>query len=86
MYYVLLPAKIDRRQVIEHFRLREIYPVSHYVPLHSAPAGLRYGRCAGSLDVTNRYSERLLRLPMWVGLTHAQQDRVIEVLSAALMQ
>ena len=84
MYYVLLPASVDRRQVIEEFRSRQIYPVSHYVPLHSAPAGLRYGRVAGSMAVTDQYSERLLRLPFWVGLTPAQQDTVAEVLEAAL--
>ncbi|MFY4034042.1 TDP-4-oxo-6-deoxy-D-glucose aminotransferase, partial [Achromobacter insolitus] len=55
-----------------------------YVPLHSAPAGLRYGRAAGSMAVTDEYSERLLRLPFWVGLTAAQQDLVVEVLDAAL--
>lgn len=84
MYYVLLPATVSRREVIEEFRARQIYPVSHYVPLHSAPAGLRYGRAAGSMAVTDDYSERLLRLPFWVGLTAAQQDLVVEVLDAAL--
>lgn len=84
MYYVLLPATVSRREVIEEFRARQIYPVSHYVPLHSAPAGLRYGRAAGSMAVTDDYSERLLRLPFWVGLTAAQQDLVVGVLDAAL--
>lgn len=84
MYYVLLPATANRRQVIEEFRSRQIYPVSHYVPLHSAPAGQRYGRTAGSMAVTDEFSERLLRLPFWVGLTPAHQQQVVDVLEAAL--
>ncbi|MEN5166231.1 dTDP-4-amino-4,6-dideoxygalactose transaminase [Achromobacter kerstersii] len=84
MYYVLLPATVNRRQVIEEFRSRQIYPVSHYVPLHSAPAGLRYGRTEGSMAVTDEYSERLLRLPFWVGLTPAHQQQVVDVLETAL--
>jgi dTDP-4-amino-4,6-dideoxygalactose transaminase len=84
MYYVLLPESASRRQVIEAFRSNQIYPVSHYVPLHSAPAGLRYGRTAGSMVVTDTYSERLLRLPFWIGLTPAQQEKVVDVLQAAL--
>ncbi len=84
MYYVVLPRSVNRKQIIDEFRLHQIYPVSHYVPLHSAPAGRRYGRTAGSMTVTDDYSERLLRLPFWIGLTIEQQNRVVEVLDAAL--
>jgi dTDP-4-amino-4,6-dideoxygalactose transaminase len=54
--------------------------VFHYVPLHSSPAGRRLGRAHGELAVTESIAERLVRLPLWVGLTPAQQDRVVEVL------
>jgi dTDP-4-amino-4,6-dideoxygalactose transaminase len=60
--------------------------VFHYVPLHSSPAGLRYGRVHGELDVTNRQAEQLIRLPLWVGLTEVQQLRVVEVLAAAIVR
>lgn len=86
MYYVLLPASVNRKQIIEEFRSHDIYPVSHYVPLHSAPAGRRYGRVAGSMAVTDAYSERLLRLPFWIGLTAAQQERIVQVLDTALQR
>jgi dTDP-4-amino-4,6-dideoxygalactose transaminase len=86
MYYVLLAPDMDRQTLLDEFRRREIYPVSHYVPLHSSPAGLRYGRAHGSLDVTDRQSKRLIRLPLWVELSEAQQDRVIEVLRMAEKQ
>ena len=79
MYYVLLAGHVDRQGLLEEFKKQQIFPVFHYVPLHSSPAGLRYGRPHGSLETTDRQSKRLLRLPLWVELTEAQQDRVIEV-------
>ena len=83
MYYALLAPEIDRQAVLSHLKRHEIYSVFHYVPLHSSPAGQRYGRAHGSLNVTERQSERLIRLPMWVGLTEQQQDRVVDVLAKA---
>lgn len=83
MYYVLLAPEIDRQQVLNAFRRDNIGAVFHYVPLHSSPAGLRYGRAHGPLEVTTRQSERLVRLPLWVGLTEQQQDKVVAVLKAA---
>ena len=84
MYYVLLDSQIDRQTVLEALKSAGVNSVFHYVPLHSSPAGQRYGRVHGSMAVTDRQSERLIRLPLWVGLTHEQQDRVIAVLEAAL--
>lgn len=84
MYYVLLPPKIDRRAVLDEFKRNDINSVFHYVPLHSSPAGQRYGRAHGDLVVTDSVAERLIRLPLWVGLTWAQQDKVVEVLNRAL--
>ena len=81
MYYVLLAPEIDRQAMLDQFRRNDISSVFHYVPLHSSPAGQRYGRAQGALEVTNRQSERLVRLPLWVGLTEEQQSKVIEVLS-----
>lgn len=83
MYYVLLAPEIDRQKVLDSFRSSGISSVFHYVPLHSSPAGLRYGRAQGELNVTVQQSERLVRLPLWVGLTEEQQARVFNVLEAA---
>ena len=80
MYYVLLAPEMDRQTVLQAFKQNGISSVFHYVPLHASPAGRRYGREHGSLDVTVRQSERLVRLPLWVGLSDAQQDRVVAVL------
>ena len=84
MYYVLLAPEIDRNKVLSELKKNDIYSVFHYVPLHSSPAGQRYGRAHGELEVTVKQSERLVRLPLWVGLSPAQQDRIVEVLSNAL--
>jgi dTDP-4-amino-4,6-dideoxygalactose transaminase len=84
MYYVLLSPDIDRSIVLETFGRRGIFPVFHYVPLHSSIAGRRYGRVHGSMEVTDNVAERLLRLPMWIGLTIAQQQAVVDVLQQAI--
>ena len=84
MYYVLLDPEIDRQEVLTAFKQNDILSVFHYVPLHRSPAGQRYGRAQGELEVTISQSERLVRLPLWVGLAPAQQDRIVEVLRNAL--
>ncbi|WP_183753912.1 dTDP-4-amino-4,6-dideoxygalactose transaminase [Rhizobium sp. BK181] len=80
MYYVLLNSEKAREAMLDEFKRQGISAVFHYVPLHSSPAGRRYGRVHGEMAVTNKQSARLLRLPLWVGLTNAQQDRVVETL------
>jgi dTDP-4-amino-4,6-dideoxygalactose transaminase len=84
MYYVLLAPEFDRQKVLSELKKNEINSVFHYVPLHSSPGGHRYGRAHRELEVTVRQSERLVRLPLWVGLSHSQQDRIVEVLHNAL--
>jgi dTDP-4-amino-4,6-dideoxygalactose transaminase len=83
MYYVLPAPEIDRQKVLDEFKRRDIWPVFHYVPLHSSPAGQRYGRRHGTMEVTDRQAQRLIRLPLWVGLAEQQQERVASVLLQA---
>jgi dTDP-4-amino-4,6-dideoxygalactose transaminase len=80
MYYILLNPEIDRQQLLNSLKASGIYSVFHYIPLHSSPAGKLYGRSHGSLDVTNSLSERIVRLPIWVGLTNTQQDLIVGIL------
>lgn len=80
MYYVLLAPDIDRQAVLAGLKQHTIFSVFHYVPLHSSPAGMRYGRTHGGLSVTNRQAERIIRLPLWVGIKPEQQDRVHDAL------
>ncbi|MBT9499253.1 MAG: dTDP-4-amino-4,6-dideoxygalactose transaminase [Zoogloea sp.] len=83
MYYILLPDLEHRTVFIDKLRKVGINTVFHYIPLHSAPAGQRNGRTHGELRVTNEMSERLVRLPLWVGLEE-QQAEVIQHVMAAL--
>lgn len=84
MYYVLLAADVDRDAVLTRLRQEQIYSVFHYVPLHSSPAGKKYGRAAGPLPRTDTLSQRLIRLPLWVGIAPAQQDTVLAALRESL--
>jgi len=84
MYYVLLAPQIDRQAVLSELKRNEVFSVFHYVPLHSSPAGKRYGRTHGSLEITDSLSDRLVRLPLWIGLTKGQQNQVVQVLGEAL--
>jgi dTDP-4-amino-4,6-dideoxygalactose transaminase len=84
MYYVLLAEGTDRNRVLERLGERGVRAVFHYVPLHSSPAGARYGRAHGRLDATDRVSEQLVRLPLWVGMSVDDATRVVEALDWAL--
>jgi dTDP-4-amino-4,6-dideoxygalactose transaminase len=84
MYYILLPNGVDRDTFIQRLAAEGVSAVFHYVPLHSSPAGLRYGRAHGSLDVTDSVSESLVRLPLWVGLSTAEVERVVESVTRVL--
>ena len=84
MYYVLLGAGTDRHRFTEQLADAGVTAVSHYVPLHSSPAGLRYGRIHGSLTVTDDVSGRLVRLPLWVGMGTEDATRVAEIVRNAL--
>ena len=84
MYYILLPDLEIRTKLISELKEQDIQAVFHYVPLHSSPAGRRFGRAVGSLPVTNNLSDRLLRLPLWLGLEE-HQVRVIKAISDVLV-
>ena len=78
MFYLLLRDLDDRTAFIAHMRSHGIIAPFHYVPLHDAPAGKRFARTAGPMDVTQRISETLVRLPMFFDLG-SQVEEVIDV-------
>tara|TARA_R110000850_G_scaffold62_3_gene274 strand:+ start:20462 stop:21598 length:1137 start_codon:yes stop_codon:yes gene_type:complete len=84
MYYILLETENARDSLLNVFRKASISTVFHYVPLHSSPAGMRFGRTSGAMSVTDSAASRLLRLPLWFGLSEQQQDRVIDIIKAEL--
>ena len=77
MFYLKCRDLAERTALISFLKERDILAVFHYVPLHSAPAGLKYGRFAGEDVYTTRESDRLVRLPMYYGLTEADRNAVI---------
>lgn len=77
MYYLLLRDGEDRAAFLRGMREEGVHCVFHYVPLHSAPHGIAVGRASGSLSNTEDLADRLVRLPLWLGLED-QQDLVIE--------
>lgn len=83
MYYVLLPDLARRSAAMDRLKALGVQTVFHYVPLHSAPAGRRHGRAHGELAVTDDIADRLLRLPMWVGMED-QQAAVIDAVRSVL--
>ena len=82
MYYVLLGRGVNRQSVLTEFKRSDVVSVFHYVPLHSSPGGMRYGRVHGSMATTDELSQRLIRLPLYVGLTESQQTRVVDILGS----
>ncbi|MEO8330934.1 MAG: dTDP-4-amino-4,6-dideoxygalactose transaminase [Gallionella sp.] len=76
MFYVLLDSLATRSKLILHLKAQGILPVFHYVPLHSAPAGKRFGRVGSSMQQTDELSERLLRLPLYYEMSEADITRV----------
>ena len=82
MYHILLPSGRQRDALINYMDSKKIGTVSHYVPLHSSPAGKKYGRAHGDLKLTEEISQRVLRLPLWVGLENTQE--VIATIEAFL--
>lgn len=68
MFYIKVKDIKERTELIEYLKEREINAVFHYIPLHSSPAGIRYGEFFGEDKYTTVESERLLRLPLYYGL------------------
>ena len=81
MYYLLLQNLHDRAAFIDAMKQQGISCVFHYVPLHSAPQGRVSGRVSGELTVTDAFSDRLVRLPLWIGMVDVQQIIIEKVLS-----
>lgn len=82
MFYIKTADIEERTRLIDTLRKNEISAVFHYVPLHSAEAGLKYGRFSGEDKYTTKESERLLRLPMYYGLKEEDTDKVISVINS----
>jgi dTDP-4-amino-4,6-dideoxygalactose transaminase len=85
MYYILLDSLETRSRLIGHLKAEGVNAVFHYVPLHSSPAGQQYGRVGGELNNTEDISDRLLRLPLWVGVEDRVKD-IVNIIHQFLVQ
>ena len=84
IYYLLLPDQQTRDRVLRETNNAGINTVFHYVPLHSSPAGTRYGRAVGELRRTENLAARVLRLPLWSGISESEIDLVCETVEKSL--
>lgn len=78
MFYIKAKDLEERTELISHLKENGVAAVFHYIPLHSAPAGLAFGRFHGEDRYTTKESERLLRLPMYYGLTDEDIEKVVK--------
>lgn len=78
MFYIKTKDLEERTRLIQHLKQNDILAVFHYIPLHNAPAGQKYGRFAGEDRYTTKESERILRLPLYYGLQEDQVEYICE--------
>ncbi|MFA6208462.1 MAG: dTDP-4-amino-4,6-dideoxygalactose transaminase [Candidatus Obscuribacterales bacterium] len=81
IYYVLTRTAATRNELMDYLRKRKVSTVFHYMPLHDTPGARYHSRNFGDLSVTSDVSQRLLRLPMSVGLTTQQIDFVVSCIN-----
>ncbi|MBR4084591.1 MAG: dTDP-4-amino-4,6-dideoxygalactose transaminase [Lachnospiraceae bacterium] len=81
MFYLKAKDVEERTRLIDYLKSHDILSVFHYVPLHSAPAGIKYGRFYGEDRYTTKESERLLRLPMYYGLKKDEIEKIVELIN-----
>jgi dTDP-4-amino-4,6-dideoxygalactose transaminase len=82
IFWIMAPSPAMRESWLQMLAAAGVNAVQHYVPLHSAPAGLRYGRSHGDMKVTDMVGNCLIRLPMHLNLSSTQVDQVIDAVSA----
>lgn len=86
LFYILLKNRLTRDHVMNRLKELGIYAVFHYIPLHSAPVGLRLGYRKEDLPITEEISERLLRLPIYAGMTNAEKYYAIRTIKEQIMK
>lgn len=81
MFYIKTKGLQERQELIGYLKSKGIAAVFHYIPLHSSPAGQKYGTFSGEDRYTTKESERLLRLPMYYGLEKKQIDYIVKTVN-----
>ena len=80
MFYLKVRNLEERTQLIAHLKENGILAVFHYIPLHSSPAGKKYGKFFGEDKYTTAESNRLIRLPLYYGLRENEIDFIIDTI------
>ena len=81
IYYIKTKNLEERTKLIEHLKKNNIQATFHYIPLHTSPAGKKYGRFYGDDVYTTKESEKLLRLPMYYGLKEEDREKVVKAIT-----
>jgi dTDP-4-amino-4,6-dideoxygalactose transaminase len=81
LFYIIIGSLEERTRLIDYLKSKGILAVFHYVPLHSSPGGRRFGRVRGDMSVTDSISDRLLRLPLYYGMSDEDVGRVASAVS-----
>ena len=80
MFYIKVKDLEERTNLLNYLKNNGVLAVFHYIPLHSSPAGIRFGRFYGKDIYTTKESERLIRLPLYYGIKKAEVDYIIKVI------
>ena len=80
IFYIITRSLPERTALIQYLSENDVNAVFHYVPLHSSPAGVKYGRISGQMTITDNVSDRLLRLPIYHEMLLSDVDRVVEII------
>jgi dTDP-4-amino-4,6-dideoxygalactose transaminase len=86
IFYILVPSPDTRADFLRQLHARGVIAISHYVPLHNSPAGLRYGRTCSDLPVTVDVADRLVRLPLHPAMDENDVDYVVDVVLDTLTE
>ncbi|HUU39978.1 MAG TPA: dTDP-4-amino-4,6-dideoxygalactose transaminase [Desulfatiglandales bacterium] len=84
IYYILLPDLKTRNFLLDTLNTQGINAIFHYIPLHNSPAGKKYGIARGNLNVTCSVSDRIVRLPLWIGMDHETVAEIVSAIAHAL--
>ena len=82
MYYIKAKDLEERTRLLAYLKENGVAAVFHYIPLHSAAAGMKYGRFSGEDQYTTKESERLLRLPLYYGMKEEDREKVVRCVKA----
>ncbi|WP_229803760.1 dTDP-4-amino-4,6-dideoxygalactose transaminase [Litchfieldella qijiaojingensis] len=80
MFYIKVADVEERSSLLSHLKENGVAALFHYVPLHSSEAGMKYGRFHGQDEYTSKESDRLIRLPLWLGISQSEQNKVISLI------